>query len=511
MRKPLVLLVMDGFGLSSETLGNAILAAHTPFLDEAFAKGAFTRLSASGTDVGLPPGQMGNSEVGHTNIGAGRVVYQDLSRITKTIEEGKLSQNPALRAAMRRCMREGHALHLMGLVSDGGVHSHNSHLLALLQMARDLQVEKVYVHCFLDGRDVPPMSGLGYIKELNLAMTQLCLGKIATVCGRYYAMDRDRRWGRVQKAYEALTTRKGGFFATAEEAVRTAYSDGITDEFVPPCVIDGGKEISPGDSVIFFNFRPDRARQLTRAFADGDFDGFPRPGGRIPTFFVTMTEYDSTIPNVHIAFESDSLRNTLGEVLARAGKSQLRLAETEKYAHVTFFFNGGREEPYPGENRILVPSPKIPTYDLQPEMSAPEVAQKAVEAIEGSQYDVIVMNFANCDMVGHTGKFDAAVQAVRAVDAGAAAVAEAVERAGGLLILTADHGNAERLLDEDGHAVTAHTTNPVPFVLLGKNFSLREHGALCDIAPTMLDLLQLPQPREMTGRSLLKKTDSPSA
>ena len=505
MKQPLALIILDGFGCREETKGNAIAAARTPHLDHLMACCPHTRIGASGMDVGLPDGQMGNSEVGHTNIGAGRIVYQELTRITKSFDEGEALGNPALTAAMENARRPGQALHLMGLLSDGGVHSHIRHLYGLMEMARRFAVERVYLHCFMDGRDVPPTSGIEFIAALQQKIKELGLGQIATVSGRYYAMDRDNRWERVKLAYDAIVNGEGNKDPDPVAVMQKSYDAGVTDEFIVPTVVTEGAGIKAGDSVIFFNFRPDRARELTRALVDPDFAGFEREKGFFPLTYICMTQYDATMPNVEVAYRPESLTNTLGEYLSRLGKTQLRIAETEKYAHVTFFFNGGVEAPYEGEDRVLIPSPKVATYDLQPEMSAYAVTDEAVRRIESGRYDVIILNYANCDMVGHTGVFEAAVKAVEAVDTCLGRLLAALEKAGGRAFLTADHGNADQMADENGAPFTAHTTNPVPFVAIGfGDIKLRSGGRLADIAPTMLQAMGLPQPEEMTGRSLLE-------
>ena len=505
MKQPLALIILDGFGCREETKGNAIAAARTPHLDHLMASCPHTRIGASGMDVGLPDGQMGNSEVGHTNIGAGRIVYQELTRITKSFDEGEALGNPALTAAMENARRPGQALHLMGLLSDGGVHSHIRHLYGLMEMARRFAVERVYLHCFMDGRDVPPTSGTEFIAALQQKIKELGLGQIATVSGRYYAMDRDNRWERVKLAYDAIVNGEGNKDPDPVAVMQKSYDAGVTDEFIVPTVVTEGAGIKAGDSVIFFNFRPDRARELTRALVDPDFAGFEREKGFFPLTYICMTQYDATMPNVEVAYRPESLTNTLGEYLSRLGKTQLRIAETEKYAHVTFFFNGGVEAPYEGEDRVLIPSPKVATYDLQPEMSAYAVTDEAVRRIESGRYDVIILNYANCDMVGHTGVFEAAVKAVEAVDTYLGRLLAALEKAGGRAFLTADHGNADQMADENGAPFTAHTTNPVPFVAIGfGDVKLRSGGRLADIAPTMLQAMGLPQPEEMTGRSLLE-------
>ena len=510
MKKPVVLTIMDGFGINPEHKGNAIYAASTPRLDKIFSTCDWTQIGASGMDVGLPDGQMGNSEVGHTNIGAGRVVYQELTRITKCADEGGFFKNEAFLGAVENCKKNNSALHLMGLLSDGGVHSHIEHMYALVDFAKKSGIERIFIHALLDGRDVPPASAADYIDACNAKLAEIGAGKIATVMGRFYGMDRDNRWDRVEKAYNAIVLGEGEHTTDAAAAVRKSYEtvdgDGkhLTDEFVLPTVVDGTERVKSGDSVIFFNFRPDRAREITRTFVDPDFSGFERKGGKVDVFYVCMTQYDATMPNVEVAFKPESLKNTLGEYLAANGKTQLRIAETEKYAHVTFFFNGGEEVMFKGEDRILVNSPKVATYDLQPEMSANEVCDKVVEAIESGKYDVVILNFANCDVVGHTGVFEAAVKAVETVDTCVGRVADATMSMGGVMLLTADHGNADRMLDTDGTPFTAHTTNPVPFAVIGRKVELREGGRLCDIAPTMLSLLGLPQPTEMTGVSLIR-------
>ena len=505
-KRPLLLCILDGFGwVPQETYGNAIAAAKTPYFDKLFASCPFTTIGASGMNVGLPDGQMGNSEVGHTNIGAGRIVYQELTRITKSIADGDFFENEALVSAMRSAKENGKALHLMGLLSDGGVHSHNGHLYGLLEMAKRMGLTKVYVHAIMDGRDVPPDSGLGFIKELQAKLASLGVGTIASVTGRYYAMDRDNRWDRVEKAYAAFVYGEGNH-GTPVEVMEKSYAEGVTDEFVVPAVTCEGGRVAEGDSVIFFNFRPDRAREITRTFVDDAFTGFARRYGRFPVHYVCFTQYDATMPNVSVAFRPQVLTNVLGEYLAKNGKTQLRIAETEKYAPVTFFFNGGVEAPFEGEDRALINSPKVATYDLQPEMSAYLVADECVKRIESGKYDVIILNFANCDMVGHTGVFSAAVKAVEAVDECAGKVIDAVLAAGGAVLLTADHGNADKMYDPDPeHPFTAHTTNPVPFLVAGLgDVKLRQGGVLADIAPTMLKVMGLPQPEEMTGKSIIE-------
>ena len=510
MKKPVLLCIMDGFGRNDDNYGNAIDAAATPNLDKIMNENPMTFIGASGMDVGLPDGQMGNSEVGHTNIGAGRVVYQELTRITKSIKDGDFFENEALKGAMENCLKNDSALHLMGLMSDGGVHSHNTHMYAIVEMAKKMGVKEVFIHCFLDGRDVPPASGADFVEETCNKLKEIGLGKVATVMGRYYAMDRDNRWDRVGKAYAAMVYGEGVKaecpVAAIKESYETVDADGknLTDEFVLPTVCAENATIKADDSVVFFNFRPDRAREITRTFVDEAFDGFERKNGFFPLYYVCMTQYDATMPNVHVAFKPQTLENTFGEYLAKMGKTQLRIAETEKYAHVTFFFNGGVEKQYEGEDRILVASPKVATYDLQPEMSAYEVTEKVTEAIKTGKYDAIILNFANCDMVGHTGIFDAAKAAVEAVDTCVGKVYDAVKEMDGVMLITADHGNADKMYEADGSPFTAHTTNPVPFIVCGYDCELREGGKLCDIAPTMLKIMNLEQPAEMSGESIVK-------
>ena len=504
MRKPLVLMIMDGFGDRKEDYGNAIHAAKKPNLDRIFSENPRTDIGASGMDVGLPDGQMGNSEVGHTNIGAGRIVYQELTRITKAISDGDFFQNEALMGAVENCKEKGSAFHILGLLSDGGVHSHIGHIFGLLELARRHGLEKVYLHCFMDGRDVPPTSGKDYVAQLMEETKRLGVGSIATISGRYYAMDRDNRWERVQKAYDAMVEGRGTIQADPIRVMEESYAAGVTDEFVVPAVCDLQGKIAPGDSVVFANFRPDRAREITRTLVDPEFSGFPREKGCFPLYYVCMTQYDATMPGVQVAFHPQSLKNTFGEYISQKGLTQLRIAETEKYAHVTFFFNGGVEAPYAGEDRALIPSPKVATYDLKPEMSAYEVTDEVIARLESGKYDVIILNYANCDMVGHTGVFDAAVKAVEAVDACVGRVVEKVRELGGTALITADHGNADQMYEPDGEPFTAHTTNPVPFVAVDAGAkALREGGRLADIAPTMLEILGLPQPPEMDGVSLL--------
>lgn len=508
MKKPVVLCIMDGFGKNPSDYGNAIVAAETPNLDRLMAEFPMTYIGASGMDVGLPDGQMGNSEVGHTNIGAGRVVYQELTRITKSIEDGDFFENEALVNAVQSAIDNGTALHLIGLMSDGGVHSHNSHVWAIVELAKKMGLEKVYLHCIMDGRDVPPTSGKDFVAEAIEKLGEIGVGKVATVVGRFYAMDRDNRWERVSRAYNAFVKGEGIHTDNPVKAIEESYekvdADGknITDEFIEPTVcLENEGRIGKNDSVVFFNFRPDRAREITRTFVDPDFNGFQRE--YFPVTYVCMTQYDATMPNVSVAFKPQSLKNTMGEYLSSLGLKQLRIAETEKYAHVTFFFNGGVEAQYEGEDRILVNSPKVSTYDLKPEMSAYEVSEKVNAAVRSGKYDVIILNFANCDMVGHTGVFDAAVKAVEAVDTCVGTLYEAVHEMGGALLITADHGNADKMYEEDGSPFTAHTTNPVPFIVADYPCELREGGKLCDIAPTMLKIMGVAQPEEMNGTSII--------
>ncbi|MBQ2964755.1 MAG: 2,3-bisphosphoglycerate-independent phosphoglycerate mutase [Clostridia bacterium] len=503
MKKPILLCIMDGFGKNPSDYGNAIVAAKTPNLDSLFANYPLTYIGASGLDVGLPDGQMGNSEVGHTNIGAGRVVYQELTRISKSISDGDFFENEAFVKAVENCKKNGSALHLMGLVSDGGVHSHNTHLYALLELAKRNGLEKVFVHCFMDGRDVPPTSGKDFLVELYRKCAEIGVGTIASVMGRYYVMDREKKWDRVEKAYRAMTALDAPTFTCAKEMMEKSYADGVTDEFIVPCVNEKAEAVKSGDSVVFFNFRPDRAREITRAFVDSEFDGFKRDE-MLDLYYVCMTQYDETMPNVDVAYKPERITMPLGEVISNAGMKQLRIAEYTKYAHVTFFLNGGEETVYEGEDRSLTDSPNVATYDMQPEMSAYIVADKVVKAVEEDKYDAIMLNFANCDMVGHTGIFDAAVAAVEAVDECVGKVVDAVMAKGGVVLITADHGNADKMCEEDGSPFTAHTTFPVPFCVVGYDCELKEGGKLCDIAPTMLQIMGLEQPKQMTGSSLIK-------
>ena len=520
MKTPYALIIMDGYGCSRFSSGNAIFMADSKNVNNLRRTYPSAKLGASGLSVGLPNGQMGNSEVGHLNIGAGRIVYQDLTKITKAIEDGDFFTNPALVKAMDNAVENNKKLHLWGLLSDGGVHSHITHLFALLEMAKNRGVQECYVHAFLDGRDVSPTSGVNYVKQLNAKFKELKYGKLASLCGRYYAMDRDNNWDREEKAYDMLTIGNGVHADDAVKALKESYAAGVTDEFVLPTNICG-KDGTPvalveeGDSIIFFNFRPDRAREITRAFSQEKFvapkgTAFERKTGFLHPVYVCFTVYDAEFKGVEIAFPKQSMDNTLGEYLAKLGKKQLRIAETEKYAHVTFFFNGGVEAPNENETRILINSPKVATYDLQPEMSAPEVTERALAELDSGEYDVMILNFANCDMVGHTGVISAAVQAVQTVDECVQKIVDKILSMGGAAILTADHGNADRMLDTDGSPFTAHTTNPVPVVLISeayreKGATLRPDGILADLAPTLLEVMGLPIPEEMTGTSLIEK------
>lgn len=505
-KKPNLLLILDGYGLTNKTEGNAIFG-NSQYIDSLIKDYPFTTLEASGFSVGLPDGQMGNSEVGHLNIGAGRIVYQDLSKISKSIIDGDFFNNSVLVGACKTAKTNNSKLHLMGLVSDGGVHSHISHIYALLLLAKQQGLKQVYVHCFLDGRDTSPQSGVGFLADLQTQMQALQIGKIADVCGRYYAMDRDKRWERLEKAYNLLTKGEGKKADCPVSAVKESYEEGTTDEFVLPISIDKNGVVEDGDSIIFFNYRPDRAREITSAFTQEDFCGFDLQGRRLRNLkWVCMTNYDEKFKDVEIAFLPQSLKNTFGEYISSLGLKQLRIAETEKYAHVTFFFNGGIEKPNANEERILIDSPKIATYDLQPSMSAREVTAKFLQSLK-NDYDVIVLNFANCDMVGHTGVFEAAKQAVAVVDECVKTVVETVLNIGGRVFLTSDHGNAEQMLDEDKNPFTTHTNNKVPFVIVDKDLKKKElfqDGKLCDIVPTMLQLMKIQKPTEMTGKSLLK-------
>ena len=500
------LIIMDGFGIGeNDSHKNAIAAARIPNLFRLMGEYSVTSIGASGLDVGLPDGQMGNSEVGHTNIGAGRVVYQMLVKITKDIEDGVFFENPALLGAMENCRKNDSALHLIGLVSDGGVHSHMSHIMGLIEMAHRHGLKKVYLHALLDGRDVDVTSGAGFVKQVADKLNEYGIGKVASVGGRFYAMDRDKAWDRVEKGYAAMVYGEGNQAEDAVEAIEESYKNGVTDEFVVPTVCAKEGMVKANDSVVFFNFRPDRARQITRAFVDPDFDGFERRNGFFPLYYVCMAQYDATMPNVHVAYPPEKLTMTMGEYLSVNGKTQLRIAETQKYAHVTFFFNGGEEKQFEGEDRILIPSPDVETFDLKPEMSAYEVTDAVLKAIDEDKYDVIIMNYANCDMVGHTGVMDAAIKAVKAVDECVGKVVDALVKKGGKAIVTADHGNADKMVDEEGKPFTPHSTNPVPAIVIDPTcpkHELREGGRLCDLCPTMLKMMGMPQPKEMTGESL---------
>ena len=510
MKKPYAIIIMDGYGLSGEKNGNAIAMEGSPNVEKYRREYPSGELGASGMSVGLPDGQMGNSEVGHLNMGAGRIVYQELTKITKEIGDGGFFKNEALLGAMENAKKNHKKLHVWGLLSDGGVHSHNTHLYALLKMCKENGLDNAYVHCFMDGRDVSPTSGAGFLRDLQAEMDKLAFGEIASVCGRYYAMDRDNRWERVAKAYDMLTLGNGIHAEYAADAVEASYKNEVTDEFILPTnVVRGGRPVAlveEGDSIIFFNFRPDRAREITRAFSQEDFNGFERKTGYLKPYSVCFTQYDATFKDVRVAFKPQSLDNTLGEYLSKKGLTQLRIAETEKYAHVTFFFNGGVEAPNAGEERALVPSPKVATYDLQPEMSAFEVTDRAIKELSSGKFDVMILNFANCDMVGHTGVISAAEKAVETVDICVDKVLRQILKMGGGALLTADHGNADKMIAEDGSPFTAHTTNPVPVVLVCdrlKDKKLREGGVLADLAPTLLDMMGLEKPAEMTGKTLI--------
>lgn len=504
-KKPVMLMILDGWGVAPASDVNAATLAQTPNLDRYFAEFPHTTLEASGMEVGLPEGQIGNSEVGHLNIGAGRIIYQSLTRITKAIKDGDFFDNEVLCACMDKTKNAGKALHLMGLLSDGGVHSNINHLIALLKMAKARGLEKVYVHAFLDGRDVPPKSAVGFIKQLQEAIAGMAFGKIATVMGRYYAMDRDNRWDRIEKAYKTLVLGEGNLVADPVQGVEASYEAGVTDEFVEPMVVEGvDAKITSGDGIIFFNFRPDRARQITRALNDAEFPHFERPASALPVNYVCMTQYDATI-DAPVAYPPEEYNDTLGEVLAKEGKHQLRIAETEKYAHVTFFFNGGVEEPNLNEERILINSPKVATYDLQPEMSAYDVTEALLAELDKDKFDVVVLNYANPDMVGHTGVLPAAIKAMEAVDECVGKVVDKVLSLGGSVCITADHGNLEKMAEADGTPHTAHTTNIVPFILVSNEEHKLHSGVLADIAPTMLELLNIEKPAVMTGSSLIEK------
>ncbi len=505
-KKTTMLMILDGFGINENDNGNAVAKANTPNIDKLMKTCPTTEVYTSGLNVGLPEGQMGNSEVGHTNIGAGRIVYQELTRITKSIEDGDFFSIPEFIEAIENCKKNNSKLHIMGLLSDGGVHSHMRHLFGILELAKRRDFEDVYVHCFLDGRDTPPASAEGYIMQLEEKMKEKGVGKIASISGRFYSMDRDKRWNRIQKAYDAMVNGIGEKATSAITAIEGSYQKEIFDEFVEPTVICNGDNpvatISKNDSVIFFNFRPDRAREITRVLVDKEFNDFKTED--LDLFFVCMTQYDETMPNVNVAFKPTKLVNTFGEYISNKGMTQLRIAETEKYAHVTFFFNGGNENQYEGEDRILVPSPKVETYDLKPEMSAPEVCEKVVKAIKSKKYDSIILNFANPDMVGHTGNLEAAVKAIETIDKCVGDIVEAMNENGGVILITADHGNSEQMIDyTTGDPHTAHTTNPVPLILYGMENAKIKSGKLADLAPTMLDIMGLEKPEEMTGESLL--------
>ena len=506
-KRLMMLMILDGFGINENEQGNAVKLAKTPNIDKLMKTCPTTTIYTSGLKVGLPEGQMGNSEVGHTNIGAGRIVYQELTKITKSIEDGDFFSIPEFNKAIENCRKYNSKLHIMGLLSDGGVHSHIRHLYGLLELAKRKDFEDVYVHCFMDGRDTPPASGEGYVAKLEEKMKEKGIGKIASISGRFYAMDRDKRWQRIQKAYDAMVKGEGVKATSAIQAVESSYQKEIFDEFIEPTVICNGDtpiaKIEPHDSVIFFNFRPDRAREITRTLVDTNFNEFDTRKD-LDLCFVCMTPYDETIQNVEIAFKKEQLKNTFGEYISKKGLTQLRIAETEKYAHVTFFFNGGKEEPFKGEDRILVPSPKVETYDMKPEMSAYEVTEKVVDAINAEKYDTIILNFANPDMVGHTGNLEAAEKAIEAVDTCVGKIIEALNKHNGVALITADHGNAEQMIDyKTGEPFTSHTTNPVPLILYGMENVKIKNGKLADLAPTMLDIMNLEKPKEMTGESLL--------
>ena len=506
-----MLMILDGFGNNPNKNGNAIEMAEMPNINKLKKICPMTEIYTSGLAVGLPEGQMGNSEVGHTNIGAGRVVYQELTRITKTIEDGDFFSIPEFTEAIENCKKNNSKLHIMGLLSDGGVHSHIRHLYALLELAKRKDFENVFIHCFLDGRDTPPASAETYIMKLNEKIQEKGVGKIATISGRFYSMDRDKRWERVKKSYDMLVNGIGNKATSAIAAIENSYQKEVFDEFVEPTIICNEEEpvakIEKNDSVIFFNFRPDRAREITRTLVDKEFEAFETKKD-LNLYYVCFTQYDEEMPNVKIAFKPTALKNTFGEYISNKGLTQLRIAETEKYAHVTFFFNGGEEKQYKGEDRILVPSPKVETYDMKPEMSAYEVTDKVCEALENDKYDVVILNFANTDMVGHTGSLQAAIKAVEAVDECVGRIVKIIEEKKGNLLITADHGNAEQMIDyKTGEPHTAHTTNPVPIILItdNKEYKLKENGKLADLAPTMLDLMGINKPEEMTGESLLIK------
>lgn len=505
-KKLTMLMILDGYGTNTNEKGNAVELANTPNLDKLKLTSPTTEVFTSGLSVGLPEGQMGNSEVGHTNIGAGRVVYQELTRITKSIEDSDFFSIEEFNKAIENCKKNGTKLHIMGLVSDGGVHSHIRHLYGLLEFAKRKDFENVFIHCFLDGRDTPPASAEGYIMQLEEKIKEKSIGKIASVSGRFYALDRDNRWERVQKSYDAIVNGKGETAKSAISAIESSYQKEIFDEFIQPTVILSGEKpvatIENNDSVIFFNFRPDRAREITRTLVDKNFKDFATKN--LDLYFVCMTQYDESMPNVNIAFKPTALINTYGEIISKNGMKQLRIAETEKYAHVTFFFNGGEEKQYEGEDRVLVPSPKVETYDMKPEMSAYEVTEKVIDCIKSKKYDTIILNYANPDMVGHTGNLEAAIKAVETIDDCVGKVVEAVKEVNGVVLITADHGNSEQMVDyKTGEPYTAHTTNPVPLILVGMEKAKLKPGKLSDLAPTMLEIIGIPKPSEMTGESLL--------
>ena len=503
MKKLLLLAILDGYGYSKKEKGNAVLNSETPNLDRLIKENPTTLIGASGLNVGLPEGQIGNSEVGHTNLGAGRVVYQGLTRISKSIEDGDFFENPAFLKAINNCKDNNKNLHLIGLISEGGVHSHLSHLFALLKMAKKHDVKNVYIHCFTDGRDVDIRAAEKDIKKIQEKIKEIGIGKIATVIGRYFAMDRDNRWERVELAYNAMVEGTGEECHNIDETIKNKYKDNETDEFIKPLICDKSGMIKEGDSIIFFNFRPDRARQITRAFVDKNFDNFKRKSGFLNPTFICMSQYDENIKNVCVAYSPIKIENGIAQYLSNLGYSQLHIAETEKYAHVTFFFNGGVEKQYKNEDRELIPSPKVATYDLAPEMSANEITDKTIEAIDSDKYDIIILNFANCDMVGHTGYYDAAIKAVETVDKNIKRLEDKIKDHGGIMLITADHGNAEEMIKDNGEPMTAHTTNPVIFTVVGHDCRLRSGGKLGDVAPTILDIMGLKKPKEMTGETII--------
>lgn len=505
-KSPVALIILDGFACREETKGNAVKAAHKPNFDRYWQQFPHQTLRADGEHVGLPEGQMGNSEVGHMNIGAGRIVYQSLTRINKSIREGDFYENLVLIEAIQTAIDKGTALHLMGLVSDGGVHSHMDHLIALVNLAKEKGLDRVYIHAFLDGRDVGPSTGLSYIQSLESKLAEIGVGKIATISGRYYAMDRDKRWERVEKAFNAMVHRQGPAFESASEGIQASYDQAVFDEFVIPFVVtDEGypvAHIQAEDAIVFFNFRPDRAIQMSTALSNAEFNGFDRSFDPSAVHFVSFTEYSETVKG-QIAFEKQNLVNTIGEVIAKSGKTQLRIAETEKYPHVTFFMSGGRHEAFPGEERILINSPKVATYDLKPEMSAYEVKDALIDKINEDSIDAIILNFANPDMVGHSGMMEPTVKAIEAVDECLGEIVDLILSKGGSAIITADHGNSDEVIDLEGNPMTAHTTNPVPIIVTKEDVTIQSGGILADLAPTMLTLLGIPQPEEMTGKSLI--------